>query len=170
MTHQNSNCQPNRRGAIAVLTALTPLPLNKPQASQIILVVEDNPDNMTTITAILDEMGCSYITAEDGQLAVKVANESCPGLILMDIQLPGLSGLDATRQIKMNPVLSHIPIIALTARAMKGDRETALAAGCDDYLTKPLDPASVIAVIRKWMPDTAPVCGSNTQHISGTLQ
>jgi CheY-like chemotaxis protein/signal transduction histidine kinase/HAMP domain-containing protein len=116
-----------------------------------ILVVEDNPDNMFTITELLGEMDCEIITAEDGLQGVQSAKESKPHLILMDIQLPELSGLDATKQIKAIPELASIPIIAMTAKAMKGDKENILAAGCDGYISKPLDTQEVIKVIHQWL-------------------
>ncbi|MDM8535338.1 response regulator [Desulfobacterales bacterium HSG17] len=115
-----------------------------------ILLVEDNPDNLITITAILDEFGYSYINADDGRKAVDKAKKIIPGLILMDVQLPVLSGLDATREIKSDPLTASIPIIAVTAKAMRGDREKILAAGCDDYISKPIKPDSLIELIRKW--------------------
>ncbi|MDM8549295.1 response regulator [Desulfobacterales bacterium HSG2] len=116
----------------------------------VILIVEDNPDNLFTMSTILDGFGYSYITAGDGEAAVRATAESHPDLILMDVQLPVLSGLDATRQIKSDPSLAQIPIIAVTARAMRGDRKKILAAGCDDYLSKPIDPSDLIELIRKY--------------------
>jgi CheY-like chemotaxis protein len=116
-----------------------------------ILVAEDNPDNRFTISALLEELGYEHETVEDGQEAVLAAKRLRPALILMDMQLPVLGGLDATRQIKADETLRDIPIVALTAKAMKGDREEILAAGCDDYLAKPLEPAALAATLRKWM-------------------
>jgi signal transduction histidine kinase/CheY-like chemotaxis protein/HAMP domain-containing protein len=120
-------------------------------ASRLILVVEDNPDNLYLITAILEEADYKYITAENGKEAVNKAKESFPGLILMDIQLPILSGLDAAGQIKAEPRLAHIPIIALTAKAMKGDKEQILSAGCNDYISKPIDAETLLKTMEKWM-------------------
>jgi len=121
------------------------------EKNKIILVVEDNPDNLLSILTILKvtEYGC--ITAGDGEEAVRMAKEYHPGLILMDIQLPVLSGIDAAKQIKSDETLAEIPIIALTAKAMKGDQENILSAGCDDYIAKPLDPDILVERIKKWM-------------------
>ncbi len=116
-----------------------------------VLVVEDNPDNLLTITAILREIGVDAVVATNGREAVALAEGTRPDLILMDIQLPLLSGLDAAREIKANAGLKGIPIIALTAKAMKGDREEALAAGCDGYLSKPVDPRRLREVMAKWL-------------------
>lgn len=116
-----------------------------------ILVVEDNPDNRVAITAMLDEMGLAHRTAENGELGVEAAREHRPDLILMDVQLPLLSGLDATTRIKSEPGLGDIPIIALTAHAMTGDRERILAAGCDDYLSKPLDAGALEGMVQRWL-------------------
>ena len=116
-----------------------------------ILVVEDNPDNMLSITAILDGIGCNYVMAEDGRQAIEAVKKSPPTLILMDIHLPRMSGLEATRQIKADPDTADIPIIALTAKAMKGDREDILAAGCDEYLSKPVEPQKLIETLQKWI-------------------
>ena len=104
-----------------------------------ILVVEDNRDNMMLITDLLQTLEYVVIQAGDGQSGVTLAEAELPDLILMDLSLPVMDGWAATRQIKANPALQHIPIIALTAHAMVGDRERALAAGCDDYLAKPID-------------------------------
>jgi CheY-like chemotaxis protein/signal transduction histidine kinase/HAMP domain-containing protein len=128
------------------------LPQEKPsKASKTILVVEDNPDNLFTITKILDKMRCKYLTASDGKQALKIARESHPGLILMDVQLPVLSGLDAAGQIKADKTLKDISIVALTAKAMKGDREKILASGCDDYISKPFSAKHVMKIVQKWI-------------------
>ena len=116
-----------------------------------ILVVEDNRDNLLVITAVLEEAGYKYITATDGQKAVALAREALPALILMDMQLPGLGGLEAARQIKADPLLAGTPIVALTAMAMRGDREEILAAGLDDYLAKPFEPQELMQLVRRWL-------------------
>jgi len=131
-----------------------PRPLHEaaPQdGSRRVLIVEDNPDNMLTVQAVLNEMGAPHLSATDGQQGLDLARERRPGLILMDLQLPGLSGLDATRAIKTDASLRHIPVIALTAKAMRGDRDKALEAGCDDYLAKPFKPSDLMALVRKWL-------------------
>ncbi len=104
-----------------------------------ILIVEDNPDNRTLISDILLALDYEVIEATDGEQGVARATQERPDLILMDLSLPQVDGWTATRQIKGNPALTHIPIIALTAHAMVGDRERALEAGCDDYISKPID-------------------------------
>lgn len=104
-----------------------------------ILVVEDNPDNMILISDILISLNYSVLQAIDGEQGVDMALSERPDLILMDLSLPRLDGWTATQQIKANPEISHIPIIALTAHALIGDRERALAVGCDDYLSKPIN-------------------------------
>lgn len=121
------------------------------QSDHKILIVEDNPDNLMTITAILEDVGYGFLTARNGREAVDVAQKLKPNLILMDIQLPGMSGLEAAGLIKSDSTLSDIPIIALTAKAMRGDREQALEKGCDDYLAKPINPEDLVGKIRKWM-------------------
>ncbi|MEL6344763.1 MAG: response regulator [Myxococcota bacterium] len=104
-----------------------------------ILVVEDNETNMELITTILDEEGHEYILARDGAAGLSMATEYLPDLVLMDVSLPLLNGLDATSALKREGRTRDIPVIALTAHAMRGDRERCLQAGCDDYETKPLD-------------------------------
>ena len=104
-----------------------------------ILVVEDNPDNRILITDVLTSLDYVVSIAGDGEEGVAKATAERPDLILMDLSLPIMDGWTATRHIKANPELKHIKIIALTAHAMVGDREKSLAAGCDDYISKPID-------------------------------
>jgi CheY-like chemotaxis protein len=103
-----------------------------------ILLVEDNIDNMTLIADVLRSLNYIVIQAADGHQGLALAESEKPDLILMDLSLPQMDGWTATRHIKANPELNEIPVIALTAHAMIGDRERALKAGCDDYLTKPI--------------------------------
>jgi two-component system cell cycle response regulator DivK len=103
-----------------------------------ILIVEDNELNTELLLQLLED-DYELVTAGNGEGGLDLAAEMMPDLVLMDISLPVMDGYEATRQIKADPKLSHIPIIALTAHAMAGDKEKALAAGCDGYLTKPLD-------------------------------
>ncbi|MBZ0307183.1 MAG: response regulator [Anaerolineae bacterium] len=104
-----------------------------------ILVVEDNPDNRILITDVLTSLNYEVLVAVDGEEGVRKAEIEVPDLILMDLSLPQMDGWTATGHIKSNPELQHIPIVALTAHAMVGDRERALEAGCDDYVSKPID-------------------------------
>lgn len=108
-------------------------------AKQRVLVIEDNRDNMTLIVDVLESLDYFVIQATDGEAGVAKAEAEVPDLILMDLSLPKLDGWEASRTIKARDNLKHIPIIALTAHAMVGDRERALDAGCDDYLTKPIN-------------------------------
>ena len=104
-----------------------------------ILVVQDNQDNMTLIVDVLNSLEYDVLQATDGLRGVEMAQELMPDLVLMDLSLPKMDGWTATRTIKAQEPLNHIPIIALTAHAMKGDRERALEAGCDDYISKPIN-------------------------------
>jgi CheY-like chemotaxis protein len=104
-----------------------------------ILYVEDNDDNIYMLRSRLMRAGHSVIIATDGAQGVALAASEQPDLVLMDLSLPVLDGWEAARRIKMTPETSHIPIIALTAHAMPGDQEKALAAGCDDFDTKPVE-------------------------------
>jgi len=106
--------------------------------SEKILIVEDNPQNMRVILMTLRGQGYTLLEAVDGEEALTVADREKPDLILMDIQLPKIDGLEVTRRLRQMPTLSRIPIIALTAYAMKRDEEKATEAGCDAYLAKPL--------------------------------
>jgi CheY-like chemotaxis protein len=104
-----------------------------------ILIVEDNELNLDMLVRRLARKGYEVISAVDGEKGLSMATTEKPDLILMDMSLPGIDGWEATRQIKANPVTQSIPVIALTAHAMVGDREKALRAGCDDYDTKPVE-------------------------------
>ncbi len=103
-----------------------------------ILVVEDNLDNMKLIVEILTSLNYEAITASDGEQGIEVAQAERPDAILLDLSLPRMDGWTAARQLKAHPELKTIPVIALTAHALIGDRERALEAGCDDYLSKPI--------------------------------
>lgn len=110
-----------------------------------ILLVEDNEMNRDMLSRRLEKKGFQVVIAVDGQKGVDMAKSENPDLILMDMSLPEIDGWEATRRLKANPVTAGTPVIALTAHAMSGDREKALEAGCDDYDTKPVDLASLLA-------------------------
>ena len=104
-----------------------------------ILYVEDNEDNVYMLKSRLERRGFSVVVAVDGEQAVEMAEAEEPALIIMDLSLPNVDGWEATRRLKANEKTRHIPVVALSAHAMVGDRETALDAGCDDYDTKPVE-------------------------------
>ena len=104
-----------------------------------ILYVEDNDDNIYLLTRRLSRNGYDVLVARDGQSAIDMALAEAPDLILMDLNLPVIDGWEVTRRLKAMTEMKDIPIVALTSHAMAGDREKALAAGCDDYDTKPVD-------------------------------
>jgi two-component system, cell cycle response regulator DivK len=104
-----------------------------------ILIVEDNEMNLDMLSRRLARKGYQVITAMDGAEGLQMANYEMPDLILMDMSLPGMDGWEATRHLKASPKTSAIPVIALTAHAMVGDREKAMQAGCNDYDTKPIE-------------------------------
>jgi two-component system cell cycle response regulator DivK len=112
-----------------------------------ILYVEDNDDNIYVITNRLGRAGYTVLVARDGEQGVAMAGAEQPDLILMDLRLPVIDGWEATRRIKADAATRHIPILALSAHAMTGDRAKAIAAGCDDYDTKPIDLARLRAKI-----------------------
>lgn len=116
--------------------------------SEKILIVEDNELNMKLFNDLLEAHGYRTVTTRDGTTAVDLAIEEKPDLILMDIQLPEVSGLDITRQIKDNDDLKHVPIIAVTAFAMKGDEDKIRECGCNGYVSKPISITTFIETIR----------------------
>ena len=120
--------------------------------SKRILVVEDEEDNRRIVRDLLTSGGYEIIEAVTGEEGVTAAETHLPDLILMDIQLPGLDGYEATRRIKANPALRHIPIIAVTSYALSGDDIKAFEAGCDAYISKPFSPRALLAKIREYLP------------------
>ena len=112
-----------------------------------ILVIEDNPTNMTLAVFLLQSAGHTVLSATDAEAGLTLAREAHPTLILMDIQLPGMDGLQATALLKGDEATRAIPVIALTALAMKGDEERIRAAGCDGYIAKPMRYQEFLATI-----------------------
>ena len=119
--------------------------------SKRILVVEDTENNRRILNDLLTNAGFEVVEAGDGEKGVAMAAESRPDLILMDIQLPVVDGYQATRQIKSNPILRQIPIIAVTSYALSGDEAKARAAGCEGYVAKPFSPRAILATIRRFL-------------------
>ena len=116
-----------------------------------VLVVEDTEDNRQIIRDLLTSAGYETIEAVTGEQGVAMAAEHRPDLILMDIQLPVLDGYEATRRIKANPALRHIPVIAVTSYALSGDEERTREAGCDAYVAKPFSPRLLLAKVREFI-------------------
>jgi CheY-like chemotaxis protein len=112
-----------------------------------IMVVDDNEVNLKLATALLELEGHRVVQAPDAEGALELLQQMVPDLILMDIALPGMDGLELTRRLKADPRFRHVPIIALTAFAMKGDDARARAAGCDGYITKPIETRTLPALI-----------------------
>jgi two-component system, cell cycle response regulator DivK len=120
--------------------------------SKRILVVEDQADNRRIVRDLLTRSGYEIVEAVTGEEGVSLAEAQQPDLILMDIQLPMIDGYEATRRIKANPALHHIPIIAVTSYALSGDDVKAYAAGCNDYVAKPFSPRALLAKVREYLP------------------
>jgi two-component system cell cycle response regulator DivK len=124
-----------------------------------ILIVDDNAANLKLARVLLLSEGYDARTAADAEQALKMLGTFSPALILMDIQLPGMDGLELTRRLKSDPVTRNIIIVALTAYAMKGDEERARAAGCDDYIAKPIDVHGLPRKIAELLGDPPPSPG-----------
>jgi two-component system cell cycle response regulator DivK len=118
---------------------------------QKILIVEDHPLHMKLMEMTLRDKNYTLVKATDGEEALDVAVRERPDLILMDIRLPKMNGFEVTRKLRENPEFSHTPIIALTAHAMAGDRESVIKSGCDTYLSKPVDTRQLPAVIAEML-------------------
>lgn len=116
-----------------------------------VLVVEDTPVNMKLVSMLLGKAGYRVLQADNANDGIALAREHLPDLILMDIQLPGMDGLTATRLLKQAEATRHIRIVALTALAMKGDEERMMAAGCDGYIAKPIQYKSFLAEVAKML-------------------
>jgi CheY-like chemotaxis protein len=119
---------------------------------KMILIVEDEPLNMKLIRSVLQVSGYTTLEATDGKQALDMAREKMPDLILMDIQMPVMDGLEATKILKSDPATESIPIIALTAFAMQGDREKAIGAGFNDYMSKPIDIQLFLKKVVEYLP------------------
>ena len=117
-----------------------------------VLYIEDNFHNRRIVRKILQSQGYSLIEAEDGISGLAMVQELKPPLVLLDIGLPGMDGLEVVGRIKADETLCGIPVIALTASAMRGDRERFLAAGCDDYLSKPIQAMELINMVEAYYP------------------
>jgi two-component system cell cycle response regulator DivK len=117
-----------------------------------VLVIEDTEDNRQILRDLLTNAGYGVIEATDGAAGVETAVRTKPDLILMDIQLPVLDGYEATRRIKADPALRHIPIIAVTSYALSGDEAKTRAAGCNGYIAKPFSPRQLLEMVRQYLP------------------
>ena len=115
-----------------------------------ILVVEDNDRNMKLFRDVLQASGCRTLEATTGERAVELATAHEPDLVLMDIQLPDIDGVEALDRLRANERTAAVPVLALTAQAMEGDRERFLAAGFDGYLAKPVDIADLVATVKRY--------------------
>lgn len=120
--------------------------------SKRILVIEDTEDNRQIVRDLLTSVGYDLVEAVDGLEGVAAAEREKPDLILMDIQLPGIDGYEATRRIRAIPDLSKVPIIAVTSYALSGDEAKTREAGCDGYVAKPFSPRQLLAKIREFLP------------------
>jgi two-component system cell cycle response regulator DivK len=118
-----------------------------------ILYIEDNEYNRKIVRQLLSRTSYRLLEAVDGESGVTIAQQQLPELILMDVQLPKMSGLDATRTLKADPRTGHIPIIVITSFALSGDHEKAAAAGADSYLAKPYSPRELLALVRQFLPE-----------------
>jgi two-component system cell cycle response regulator DivK len=118
-----------------------------------ILYIEDNEYNRKIVRQLIRSTSYRLIEAVDGESGVAQAQQVLPDLILMDVQLPKMSGLDATRLLKADPRTSHIPIVVITSFALSGDREKASAAGANSYLAKPYSPRELLALVRQFLPE-----------------
>jgi len=121
-----------------------------------ILLVEDNEMNRDMLSRRLQRRGYEVVTAVDGETGLALTRSEAPALVLMDMSLPGVDGWEATRRLKADPTTRAIPVVALTAHAMAGDREQALAAGCDDFDTKPIDLERLLGKIETLLGGKAP--------------
>jgi two-component system, cell cycle response regulator DivK len=115
-----------------------------------VLVVEDNPRNMKLFRDVLHGSGCRTLGASTGEEAVALATEHRPNLVLMDIQLPDIDGIEALYRLRADVRTASVPVLALTAQAMEGDRERFLAAGFDGYLSKPVNIADFVATVKRY--------------------
>jgi len=117
-----------------------------------ILVIEDNEQNLYLITFILEKAGHEIIQARNGPEGIALAERDTPALILLDIQLPEMDGYTVAGELRKNPAIADVPIVAVTSYAMVGDRERALAAGCVGYIEKPINPDTFVDELKRFLP------------------
>ena len=122
-----------------------------------ILIVDDEARMRETLAIILDGQGYEVEQADDGHIALEALERDIFDLLITDCQMPEMDGYEATRRIRAQARYARLPIIALTAKAMKGDREKCLAAGASDYITKPIDPDQLVSLLRVWLYDAVPM-------------
>jgi CheY-like chemotaxis protein len=120
-------------------------------AGEAILIVDDNPSNMKLVSFLLENRGYEVRAATNAEEALRSVAAARPGLILMDLQMPGIDGFELTRRLKADPATRDIVVLAVTAYAMKGDEQRALAAGCDGYLTKPIDTRALPGIVARFL-------------------
>ena len=132
-----------------------------------VLIVEDEPTNMKLCRDLLRVSGFKTLEATDGKQAIELARKYRPALILMDVQMPVMDGLAATEVLKADPSTGDIPVLALTSYAMKGDEERVLKAGCDAYMTKPIDTQEFLRVVRTMLCGGTPENGTNAESNGG---
>lgn len=118
-------------------------------AIRTVLIADDNADNRAVYVMLLEHFGYRVLQAADGAEAIAVAQAERPDLILMDLQMPRVTGFQATEQLKADPSMAHVPIVAVTALAMDGDRQMAFAVGCDGYFAKPVEPRRLAAEVAR---------------------
>ncbi len=148
-----SNLPPSKRDMLRHLTEVDPALVGKR-----VLLVDDDARNLFAITTILEQHEMRVIYAENGQQALdKLVSDDGVEIVLMDIMMPEMDGYEATRRIRAQPKYARLPIIALTAKAMKGDREKCLSAGASDYITKPIDADQLVSLMRVWLYDVIPI-------------
>jgi two-component system cell cycle response regulator DivK len=121
------------------------------KAPPLVLVVEDNPVNLELVSALLEEHACETLAATTGDAALHLLRQSRPNLVLVDVQLPGMSGYEVARLIKADPALADIPVVALTAHAMAHEDVRAREAGCDAFLTKPIDTLAFKEILQRFL-------------------
>lgn len=117
----------------------------------LVLVVDDNEDNLLLLSFLLEQLGCTIITAADGQTAIDVAQSYQPSLILLDMMLPDFDGLEVLSRLRHNPLTTPIPVIAVTAMARPEDRDRILSAGCEEYVTKPYIVDELEILLRRYI-------------------
>jgi PAS domain S-box-containing protein len=140
----------------ATVDEVIPLP-DTVTPAPLVLLAEDNEANIAMLDSYLEANGFRVIVARNGREAVQMAAQYQPSLVLMDIQMPEMDGLEATQKIRLDPTLQDLPVVALTALAMPGDRERCLAAGATDYLTKPISPKHLLALLMRYIPQLSAV-------------